>query len=225
VTALLLDVGHTLLHPAVPVEETYVAAAAARGLVREAPRVRAAFHDAFAHARPPDGGLRYTGDGRPFWRRVVARALGTTDPEIFEALFQHYARPEAWVLAEGAVPALDALRSAGVLVALVSDWDIRLRPLLRALGLLDHVDHASISCEVGVEKPDPRLFLDACTALGVPPNQALHLGDDPHRDARGARLAGCTAWTWGVDLQSFTELPDRIAALRTGGGAPAARTL
>lgn len=208
--ALLLDVGHTLLQTAEPVAQTYTRIAAEHGLERRTSQVRGAFREAFEHARPPRGGMRYVGDGRPFWRRVVAASLGSEDPRLFEALYGYFAQPQAWRVAEGALPLLERARLAGLRVALVSDWDTRLRPLLSSLGLLALVDHAAISCELGVEKPDPQIFLFACDALLVSPERAVHVGDDPRRDAAGARLAGCSAWTWRQDVRSFDELAARL---------------
>lgn len=212
-SGLLLDVGHTLLRPVRPVGQLYAEVAARHGLRRDPDAVDRAFRRAFRASTPP-GRLRYEGDGRPFWRAVVAASLHTDSRAIFEDLYGFFGQPEAWVLREGAVEALAELREGGVGIALVSDWDTRLRPLLTRMGLLARVDHLSVSCEVGAEKPDPAIFLDACAALGRPPGDTLHLGDDPLRDARGARLVGCRAWTWGEDLQDFRELPRRFAQLR-----------
>lgn len=47
-----------------------------------------------------------------------------------------------------------------------------------------------ISGEVGVKKPDPRIFLTACQALGVPPGLCLYVGDREPIDGVGARAAG-----------------------------------
>ncbi len=210
---LLLDAGQTLLHPAEPVEETYARVARAHGVRRSPQRIRAAFRLAFEEARPADGGQRYRGDGRAFWREVVARSVGSPAPAIFEELFQHYAHAPAWRVADGAIPTLQRLRAAGIRVALVSDWDTRLRPLLGELHLLEHLDHLAISCEVGFEKPEPRLFLSALEALSVPPSRAVHVGDDLRRDALGARLAGIDSWIWGRDVQDFQAIEARLLGL------------
>lgn len=54
---------------------------------------------------------------------------------------------------------------------------------------------------VGVAKPDPGIFLRACTLAGVPPERALHIGDDPELDLIGARRAGLQgAWLLRPEL-------------------------
>lgn len=66
------------------------------------------------------------------------------------------------------------------------------RAKMRATGL-DQVfrpDRVWISGEVGVEKPDPRIFLGACEVLGVEPFECLYLGDRDEIDGAGAMSAG-----------------------------------
>lgn len=80
---------------------------------------------------------------------------------------------------------------AGIRTALVSNFDTRLRRILRELGADGLFDALAISAEVGAEKPNPVLFGAACAALGLPPEQCVHVGDD-------RRWAGCQgACTWG----------------------------
>ena len=46
------------------------------------------------------------------------------------------------------------------------------------------------SREVGLDKPDPRIFLAALSELGVAPAEAAHVGDSVPRDVKGALAAG-----------------------------------
>jgi FMN phosphatase YigB (HAD superfamily) len=56
--------------------------------------------------------------------------------------------------------------------------------------------------ELGIGKPDPRIFRHACDLAGVLPSQVLHIGDDLDLDVRGAREAGLhAAWLRRPDLQ------------------------
>jgi len=196
------------------VARTYTQHARAHGVRVDEDAVREGFRRAMARPWP---GLRQAGDGRPFWRMVVHEATGSEDPALFEDLYALFARPQAWRVAPGALPSFDRLRAAGIGVAIASNWDDRLRPLLAALGILDRVDAAAISSEVGAEKPDPTLFLAACAALGVPPAEAVHVGDDPNRDVAGARAAGLRGWRWGEDVTRFSEVARRL--LRAKGPA------
>ena len=74
-------------------------------------------------------------------------------------IYEYYERPEAWSVTPGAVEALGRLRSAGVRLAVVSNFDTRLRPLLDSLNLTDLFDEIIVSAEVRprVRLPQGRL--------------------------------------------------------------------
>ena len=74
--------------------------------------------------------------------------------------------------------------------------------------------------EVGVAKPHRGIFEAASSAAGVPPNQVLHVGDDPQRDVHGARAAGMrTVWvnrndqTWPGGPPADAEISDLFGLL------------
>lgn len=191
--ALLLDVGGTLLRTAEPVGASYRRIAATHGIIRSEAQVQAGFRRAFSR---PRSGLRYVGDGRPFWREVVEEALGTDEPVIFEEIYAWYTRREAWRVDGGLAELAQRWRAAGRPCGLVSNWDLRLRPLLDMLGLLPQFDVVMVSAEVGIEKPAAPIFSAACAALGTAPGATLHVGDDPRSDVAGARSAGLHAHLW-----------------------------
>jgi HAD superfamily hydrolase (TIGR01509 family) len=90
---------------------------------------------------------------------------------------------------EGAVAAVERLRSAGLALACVSDWDIGLEEQLAKIRI-DHLfDSIVTSAEAGAPKPEPALFEAALGRLGVDPGRALHVGDGD-RDRLGASAAG-----------------------------------
>ncbi len=66
------------------------------------------------------------------------------------------------------------------------------RAKLRAAGLADVFSRPLISQEVGICKPDERLFRRALTQAGVEPEEALMVGDDPRRDIDPAAKIGIT---------------------------------
>lgn len=201
--ALTLDAAGTVLELAEPVERTYIRFAEGRGL-RVAPGLRQRFRAAFA---APHEGLRYEGDGRPFWRRVVAATTGHNDEDLFEDLYAWYGLPDAWRVTPGLRTRLRALHARGMRTALISNWDTRLRPLLEQLDL-DLLRPWIISAEVGLEKPDPRIFLLACERLGALPRRTLHLGDRTDADLEGAISAGLHARS--VRERSLLELLDDL---------------
>lgn len=86
--------------------------------------------------------------------------------------------------------ALDRLRAAGIRTGLVSDaaaddvesWD--------RSPLAGRLDVAVFSYQVGVRKPDPRIYRYALDPLGISPTEALFVGDGGSEEHRGARELG-----------------------------------
>ena len=68
-----------------------------------------------------------------------------------------------------------------------------------------------VSGELGVGKPDPRIFDRALAMLDVPPRQAVHVGDSLEADVAGARASGIGA-VWvnrsGVPAPTGHTKPD-----------------
>ena len=91
------------------------------------------------------------------------------------------------------VPALEALRARGLRLTVVSNANGTLRAHLERLGLARWFDCVLDSCELGVEKPDPRLFELALERSGARPESTIHVGDLYHVDVVGARAAGLRA--------------------------------
>ena len=106
-------------------------------------------------------------------------------------------------------PALAGLERAGVAVAVVSNADCSLPDMLRAAGLgLERVFSSAVT---GFSKPDPGIFRAALRALGVPAGRALHVGDTPAADGKGARAAGVDVRI--IDRSGAAGGPDTIASL------------
>src|SRR5206468_8687773 len=86
-------------------------------------------------------------------------------------------------------PVLRALRQRGLRVGIVSNVAEDLRPVFVARGWGDLVDGYTHSYEHRIEKPDVRIFLAACRAMGTAPSETLVVGD--HAVDAGAVVAGC----------------------------------
>jgi len=191
--AVSFDVGGTLLEPWPSVGHAYAAMARRWcGVAPDAVAINRRFQAAWA-AR--GAAFDYS---RTAWAGLVATVLRglspcAEDPGFFAALYDHFAGPEPWRVFPDVFPALQALRRRGLRLAVVSNWDGRLRPLLAALGLAEFFEVIVVSGEVGWHKPDARLFDHAAGQLGLPPNRILHVGDSLEEDVRGAGRAGWQA--------------------------------
>ncbi len=122
-------------------------------------------------------------------RAGIAEALV---PKVLDHVWKSHAAFNLWSkVPEGIGAALDAIRSRGVKVAVISNSEGTLEGLFRKLGVRDHLDLIVDSGIAGVEKPDPRLFQIAFDHFEIEPGAALHLGDVFATDIVGARAAGC----------------------------------
>jgi putative hydrolase of the HAD superfamily len=203
IAAVTLDAAGTLIEAAEPVGVTYARIARRHGLRATVPaRVERAFHAALAAAPP----LAFPGTRpaprarreRAWWRAIVHAALGAPPrgpafAACFADLWKHFASAAAWRVFPEVPGVLAALRSRGLRLAVVSNFDRRLPPLLAALGLREKLDAVIHSTAVGAAKPDPAIFRAAAAALGVPLGDIVHVGDRLEVDVGGARAAGARA--------------------------------
>jgi HAD superfamily hydrolase (TIGR01509 family) len=119
--------------------------------------------------------------------RVFARH--GLDAELAEALYGLDADPANHPLYPDTEPVLREIHSRGAAIALVSDFHLDLRPVLRAHGIADLFDAWVLSFVQGFQKPDVRMFTLALDTLDVRPEDALMVGDRASHDG-GAAAAG-----------------------------------
>ena len=120
--------------------------------------------------------------------RAFGRALETSLPVLYPHLAQTLAH----------------LRKAGYRIGLVSNtgrtWGRFLRPIQDAFGIGRFFDVRVFSDEVGVRKPDARIFEAALEALALPPGEVVHVGDDVEADVAGAMGLGMRAVWFNTGL-------------------------
>jgi len=100
--------------------------------------------------------------------------------------------PKNFTLFHDTLPTLVELHKSGYLVGLLSNVNQELDPLLHELGMEPYIDVSITSKEVGAQKPDPPIFLEALDRLGLQPYEALHVGDQYQSDVLGAKGVGIT---------------------------------
>jgi putative hydrolase of the HAD superfamily len=139
-----------------------------------------------------------TGSTAGRYLTLMLDALGVTNGDLADSMVAWrlaYNPPVGvWNTAEPrAAEALQLVRRAGVGAAVISNSNGSVRSILDALGLGRHLDFVLDSSEVGVEKPDVRIFQLALERARVRPTEAVYVGDLYSIDVIGARAAGMGA--------------------------------
>lgn len=123
----------------------------------------------------------------------------------------------AWALHDDALPCLEELRLSipGVRFGLITNGELEYQaPKVETVGLWPHIDHLIASGELGITKPDARIFHHACALFDVAPAGAVYVGDRLHTDAIGATDAGLTG-VW-LDRTGTATEEDLAAAAASG---------
>ena len=130
------------------------------------------------------------------WRGALER-LGRTDDELAQDVSAAYivARRARETIDPEAEPMLrDLARDHRLALVTNGAGDVQREKLSRT-PFARYFGAVVISAELGIGKPDPRIFTHALAALGVTPAVATMVGDSLERDVRGARRAGMgTVW-------------------------------
>lgn len=152
-------------------------------------------------------------DDKGWWRDLVNRVLDQVSPGLdeldrdafFEGAYSHFAEPGVWDLYPEVNEVLAALHGQFDL-AVISNFDGRLRVILEHLGVSKFFSHVFLSSELGADKPDPEIFRRALRVSGTRPNETLHVGDDPERDWKGATQAGLSIFQLERPRNSLRDL-------------------
>ncbi len=110
-------------------------------------------------------------------------------PGLSTLLYERVMDHRKWLPYPDTEKVLRALRERGLRIGVVSNVAEDLRPVFVARGWGDLIDGYAHSYEHGIEKPDVRIFLAACKAMGTAPSETLVVGD--HAVDGGAVAAGC----------------------------------
>lgn len=196
-----LDAGFTLLAPRRTLADALRGVLEERGHPVEPEEVRRAWEVAdrwfWDEYHRPDN--RTWGDDHAIeqtWRdyhSLMLTELGYADRahELLDAILSSQFAADAWEAYPDVEPALADLRAIpGVSIGVISDWGSNLEGILAGLGLDRYLDFTLASGAVGLAKPDPALFRLALTRAGVPPAEAIMVGDSLRADVRGAEAAG-----------------------------------
>jgi putative hydrolase of the HAD superfamily len=125
--------------------------------------------------------------------RWVFGELGIdADPQVIITMRRDWTRA-ALVPRADAVSTLAELRERGHKLGLITVCSTDIPELWESSAFRGLFDSTVFSCEVGLAKPDPRIYEISCKELGVEAVDCLFVGDGANDELPGAERAGMTA--------------------------------
>ena len=214
IKAIFFDAVGTLFYLSKSVGYHYALVGTEIGLTLDEKRLERAFSSAWKQmpARCAIEGPRQN-DDKDWWRELVKRVLDECAPSLgeldrdnfFEIAYEHFAEAGVWELYPDVLGMLQELEPRFQL-AVLSNFDGRLRMILEQLGISKLFKHVFVSSEIGAEKPDPEIFQRALNLIHLSADQVLHVGDDPDRDWKAARAAGLSVFELDRKKNSLRDL-------------------
>lgn len=152
------------------------------------------------------------------WHALMGTLLtgaGIADPApLVDWLYEQQATHNLWRKPiEPMVALVRELRVRGVVIAALSNSEGHLAELLDEIGLAPLFHTIVDSGQVGIAKPDPRLFAHTLDVLGATPDVIVHVGDSWAADVEGALGAGWNA-IWYRSRASTTKRDPRVPVAR-----------
>jgi putative hydrolase of the HAD superfamily len=214
IKAIFFDAAGTLFHLPLGVGYHYALVGEDIGLKLDAAQLDRAFVKAWNSMpkRAPVDGPREN-DDKDWWHDLVDLVLGQVVPSLseldrdnfFEIAYDHFAEAGVWELYPEVVDVLEKLQPEFQL-AVISNFDGRLRMILEQLGISRFFRHVFVSSELGADKPDSLIFRRALKFIDLEPDQVLHVGDDPERDWKSATAAGLSIFRLDRAKNSLRDL-------------------
>jgi len=157
-----------------------------------------------------------------FFNHALGLLGHTVDVDITDELEQYVYEMTTPVFADGLDETLMELSEDYKLALLSNVWLEGPRQSLRDLGYDRWFDAMLLSCDIGIPKPDPRIFQHILNLLSIEPEEAIMVGDSLDADIKGAIGAGLHAvhfdpdgsslWS-GYKIQRLSDLPQLIQGM------------
>lgn len=147
--------------------------------------------------------------------RLPRRAQEGTNPALIVAagvVAYHDTKFKELEPFEDVKPFLSALRESGLLTGIVSHgWTTKQSEKLIRLGVVDllYPQAIFISDQVGIAKPNPKLYSNALRTLGYEPHEVMYVGDSLTHDVAPPKSLGM-ATTWARRAAKQKDNPEGI---------------
>ncbi|MBI3819663.1 MAG: TIGR02253 family HAD-type hydrolase [Planctomycetes bacterium] len=184
--------------------------------------------------------------------RLPASQLNGRNPAILVAagvVAYHETKSRELRVYDDVYEVLRELGKSGLLLGIISaGLTVKQAEKVVRLKITEFLDPRAIfiSDQIGISKPNPKLYRKACEAVGIEPREAMYVGDNPKADVEPAKKLGMVS-VWmrrsgrhtlepnapqpDYQIRNFHELRDLLlkdfnvnfpsAGLRTPGESPA----
>ncbi len=197
--AVFFDVGHTLITPYPSLEEVIKETLEEEGikvslesLKETAPLVDVYYNELYER----NGSVWASREGAIWlWKELYGfwmRKLGLSERayELGEKIYNAFGEGDKWKPFTDVIRVLEELKGKGIEMGVISNWDERLSQILSEMGLSHFFNFILASAEVGMAKPDKRIFQRALKLARVSPREAVHVGDHLLADVEGPSEVG-----------------------------------
>lgn len=133
-------------------------------------------------------------------QQLVGRSPDVDVADQIASEEQRFLREESILFPEAA-GVLSTLHEAGVRLAIVTNASPSVWQAINAQGLGRWFECIVVSCELGVRKPDPRIYGEALSRLQVTAGESVFIGDGNDKELDGAKRVGMA--TMLIDRRMF----------------------
>lgn len=163
----------------------------------------------------PNFGVNHGLTSSKWWDTVVTETLTETGTDlenldkIAKHLFVYFSTNQGWEVVPDTIETLSKLKTTGIKLGVISNFDERLEKILMQLALRHYFDFVICSAAARVAKPDAGIFQLALEKAGVEACDAVHIGDNVVNDYFGPRNAGINGILYAMSAKNVPENIDK----------------
>jgi putative hydrolase of the HAD superfamily len=188
--AVLFDAAETLFTTRGSVGTIYAGVAREYGSTAEPEAIQAAFVRNFRGAGPVS-----VENQKLWWKDIVRRVFSEVGmvenfDKFFDQVYDTFKDSQGWVLFPETRSVLAELKTAGLKLGVISNFDTRIYSVMQSLDILSFFDAITTSSESGFCKPDREIFEAAVRSLNSEVSETLLVGDSLRDDVEAGTRAG-----------------------------------
>ncbi|OYD14426.1 hypothetical protein CH333_03335 [candidate division WOR-3 bacterium JGI_Cruoil_03_44_89] len=189
---IFFDLGTTLVYSTPSKEEVFRLICLEHGIRLDIEEIR----NAYKKADVIFGGsayLNYKGRTNEMYEsldKFLLNELGVRNDKLAKIVSSEFDHFIQWKIYPEVDSTLSYLYDRGYQLGIISNIDSRILYILRRVKIMKYFSTITYSQEVGVEKPDARIFQIALMKSNASPGESFHIGDNYEHDVRGALSVG-----------------------------------